>query len=390
MVEDARADERFAALACTWEVGIGAYTGVPLYWGDGRLFGTLCTLHPDPRTPASGEVALMALAGRVIMQALEAEAARQHRWQSARHALLASERRYGSLVELSPDAVLLTGPDGTLLMANPVAAAMFGYGGADAMLGQGLRDLVAAGDWPDTLLRLRTAAAGQTVRNLACALRRSDGSTFPAEVSVTVLAREDAVPEAWLIVARDVTERKALEARLEHQALHDSLTGLPNRTLLRDRLEQALHRARRQGTPFALLLLDLDRFKEVNDTFGHHYGDLLLRQLGGRLRGVVRESDTVGRLGGDEFAVVLPDTDAQGAVAAARKVRKALRPRFVLDGHGVDGGPASASSCTPSTGRTPRRSCGGPTSPCTRPSARPPASPSTRRPPTRTARSACG
>jgi diguanylate cyclase (GGDEF)-like protein len=114
----------------------------------------------------------------------------------------------------------------------------------------------------------------------------------------------------------DVTERRGQQTALEHQALHDSLTGLPNRVLLRDRLQQAI---------VAILLMDLDQFKQVNDTLGHHHGDLLLKLVGMRLATVLRSSDTIARLGGDEFAVVLPGVQDQAAVAhCARKILQAV------------------------------------------------------------------
>ncbi|RJQ48301.1 MAG: EAL domain-containing protein [Gammaproteobacteria bacterium] len=118
----------------------------------------------------------------------------------------------------------------------------------------------------------------------------------------------------------------------EHQALHDPLTGLPNRALLYNCLQQAISIGRREDTPFALLLMDLDRFKEVNDTLGHQRGDLLLRQIGPRLRNVLRDSDTLARLGGDEFAVVLPHTGANQATLVAQKILHALQEAMVVEG----------------------------------------------------------
>jgi len=132
---------------------------------------------------------------------------------------------------------------------------------------------------------------------------------------------------------RQATELRRQAEEKEYQALHDSLTDLPNRTLFRDRVGQALLRAKRDGAKVAVLLMDLDRFKEINDTLGHHSGDLLLQELGGRLRTLLRESDTVARLGGDEFALLLPgvaDASAAGQVAAA--IREALEEPFALQG----------------------------------------------------------
>jgi diguanylate cyclase (GGDEF)-like protein len=127
------------------------------------------------------------------------------------------------------------------------------------------------------------------------------------------------------------------QQRTQHQALHDGLTGLPNRTLLRDRSGQAIRQADRELSPAALLLIDLDRFKEVNDTLGHHYGDRLLIQVGERLQATVRQVDTVARLGGDEFAVLLPNiATGEGAVAVARKLLTTLEEPFTLEGLSLD------------------------------------------------------
>jgi len=128
--------------------------------------------------------------------------------------------------------------------------------------------------------------------------------------------------------------QRGIEAQAEQnrqQALHDGLTGLANRALLRDRVGQAIKLAQRTDGRFALLLLDLDRFKEVNDTLGHHYGDRLLQAVGPRLARELREADTVARLGGDEFTVLLPDTGLEAAVAVARKLLLALQETFVID-----------------------------------------------------------
>jgi diguanylate cyclase (GGDEF)-like protein len=141
----------------------------------------------------------------------------------------------------------------------------------------------------------------------------------------------------YRIVASASTQLRRQAATNEHQALHDALTGLPNRALLRDRIEQAIRLADRELTPAALLLLDLDRFKEVNDTLDHHHGDLLLVQVGERLRAVLRDVDTVARLGGDEFAVLLPRiATVEGAMAVAEKLRAAFDEPFQVEGLTLD------------------------------------------------------
>src|SRR2546428_630051 len=137
-------------------------------------------------------------------------------------------------------------------------------------------------------------------------------------------------------VALDITERKQAEDRLLHAVLHDALTGLPNRALFLDRLAHALDRTRRKGQPFGALLLDLDRFKHVNDGLGHLAGDRLLVAVAQRLRACVRPQDTVARFGGDEFTVLLEDIDgAADAVRVAERIRYDLSPPVEVDGHEV-------------------------------------------------------
>jgi diguanylate cyclase (GGDEF)-like protein len=131
---------------------------------------------------------------------------------------------------------------------------------------------------------------------------------------------------------RDVTDAKNQVVQLRHQATHDGLTNLPNRTHLFERLEHNIARARESGSVLALLVMDLDRFKEVNDTFGHHFGDVLLKQVAFRLRNQMRAGDMVARLGGDEFAMILPDAgDANAVARMARSILNALEQPFVVE-----------------------------------------------------------
>jgi diguanylate cyclase (GGDEF)-like protein len=158
----------------------------------------------------------------------------------------------------------------------------------------------------------------------------------------------------WVTTHEDVTERSRAEAKIAHLAHHDALTGLPNRALLRERLEQAVAALRQHGSPFAVLLLDLDRFKEVNDTLGHPAGDALLKIATKRLLGCVTDSDTVARLGGDEFAIIYRSPDpVTEAIALARKIRDLIVAPFDIDGHHVSIGTSVGISVAPIDGDDP-------------------------------------
>jgi diguanylate cyclase (GGDEF)-like protein/PAS domain S-box-containing protein len=179
---------------------------------------------------------------------------------------------------------------------------------------------------------------------------RADGSEF--EIDIQMVPVEDGGEVThWVAFVRDITLEKTQVVSLRHQATHDSLTGLPNRTLLFDALELAIGKARDEGSMLALLLMDLDRFKEVNDTFGHHFGDALLRQVAFRLQNQLRGDDMVARIGGDEFAMLVPETaDAHAAALAARRVLNALELPFVVEGQVLDVGASIGIALYPTHG----------------------------------------
>ncbi len=198
---------------------------------------------------------------------------------------------------------------------NPSAERLFGYAAIDVI-------------GTDARLLLDSLSPGETTGH------RSGGHEFPVDLSVGEMRRDCGGDQQHLLIfsIRDITARKQAEAALEHQALHDALTDLPNRVLLHDRLQQAIRAAQRDQTVVALLIMDLDRFKEVNDTFGHHTGDQLLEQLGERLGSVLRGSDTIARLGGDEFAVLLPTATLEDAHHIAGRLLELLKEPFSLGG----------------------------------------------------------
>jgi diguanylate cyclase (GGDEF)-like protein len=190
---------------------------------------------------------------------------------------------------------------------------------------------IAGDDRPVLDALLRSLGEGRAFQAEATAAR-ADGSPWALELHLMPAGTAGPRPLHWIGIVRDVSERKSQVAALRRQALHDSLTDLPNRILLYDRLEQEILKTGRLGKPLGLLFMDLNGFKEINDTFGHHCGDLLLRQVGPRLRPQLRTTDTVARLGGDEFAILLPEiTTAAGAMRVAQSLLDALVQPFLVE-----------------------------------------------------------
>jgi diguanylate cyclase (GGDEF)-like protein/PAS domain S-box-containing protein len=227
---------------------------------------------------------------------------------------------------------------GNTSFVNPATAHMIGRS-ADELLGRPIHDLLHH-SWPDGSAYPREACPALAVLSDGTVRRvndevfwRKNGTSFPVEYLSTPILDGGEIVGA-VVTFRDITERRQAETSLQHQAWHDVLTGLPNRTRLRVELE-SLMAVPERTEEFALLLIDLDRFKEVNDTIGHPCGDLLLQQVGPRLRAELRDLDTVARLGGDEFVVLLRGADAERASGVAERLVMALEQPFELDGFGV-------------------------------------------------------
>jgi len=210
----------------------------------------------------------------------------------------------------------------------------------------------SAVDWDGPVQSLMADTLRDGVGRAELTRCRADGTTFAAHVTLSLLHDEDGTLVGRVLCVQDITARKQLEAKLHRAALHDPLTDLPNRRLLVDRLEHALAVAARGGRMVAVLFIDLDEFKAVNDSYGHHVGDQLLIQCAERLQGCLREADTVARFGGDEFVVLLEAVaHTEEPAATAERLRHALRQPFDIDGAtlqiSASIGIASGSSCTP-------------------------------------------
>ena len=241
-----------------------------------------------------------------------------------------SESRFQTLVQSASDVILIARPATTITYQTPSALRILGYE-PGALEGKRLTSLLHPNDVESAIAAYGGVAfrAGTSV-TAEWRVRHGDGSWRYVEVVTNNLLGEPTV-EGIVLTLRDVTERKRLEEELKHQAFHDALSGLANRALFRDRLEHALARAARSLTSLAVLFLDLDDFKLVNDSLGHACGDELLVAVAGRLMGSLRSGDTAARFGGDEFAVLLEATDdLSDACHATERILADLRPPFAV------------------------------------------------------------
>ena len=254
-------------------------------------------------------------------------------------ALRESEVRARAVLQHVADGIVTAGEGGLIESFNRSARRLFGYR-AHEVIGQPLKLIVAPSHHDvfsaaaRALWTLATAndAPADPIETVGC---RKDGSCFAMEMDVS----EMQIGERSFTIAciRDISGRKAYTEALEHRTLHDELTGLPNRVLFGDRLDQAIAAADRAGEPRGILVVALDKLGDINDIRGHETGDGVLRAVAERLRGVLRDSDTVGRIGGDEFGILLAgETDVARAATIAWKIHNAFEDPYVINGHVID------------------------------------------------------
>lgn len=317
-------------------MGLHALTGIPLKVGN-QVAGVIGLAHVEPERTFTqdelillgrlGQLASLALGRATLYEKAQKELAERRRVEEA---LMLSEKQFRAIFEHANDALVILDNAGRCVDANPAACALDGRS-KEELLGSDVFSLVP----PERTQELRqlwaTFMQEGTFRGNYTMTRRS-GETCELELNAT----SNYLPGYHILIYRDVTQRKVLEQQLMHQAFHDSLTGLPNRALFHDRLTQSLARARRKATSVALLFLDLDEFKVINDSLGHKAGDRLLTQVGERLMMCVRAGDSVARLGGDEFTVLLEEIrDSSQVSRVAECIAEQLKVPFSLDGHEV-------------------------------------------------------
>jgi diguanylate cyclase (GGDEF)-like protein/PAS domain S-box-containing protein len=331
IAHDSHTDERFDSLAR--DHGIRSVVSVPLRHG-GTDVAHLQVHSPEPN--AFGEQTLHTL--ELLSVVLSSAVSRATEYEAKREQLEALAR-FRTIFEAAPIGMARLGLEGRVLEANPALVRMLGYA-PEVLAEQALLEFTH----PDDMERSRAsheelASGRRDSYRIEMRYVRRDGETIWAQATARLVRDADGAPGYVIAMIEDITKRKAAEeavlrqARLnEHQALHDSLTGLANRMVFRDRIELAIRRARREAEQVAVLMMDLDRFKEVNDSLGHHAGDRLLQELGIRLEGALRDSDTVARLGGDEFGILLARScGPQEMREVLRKVTDTVEQPIVLE-----------------------------------------------------------
>jgi diguanylate cyclase (GGDEF)-like protein/PAS domain S-box-containing protein len=252
-----------------------------------------------------------------------------------------SERLHRYLIDQSPDLIYTLDQAGRFTFVNERFDRLLGYR-RDELIGTHYSEIVHREDVKRAEYAFNERRTGQRASsNVELRIKRKGGDGSPCVIvlsAVGLYARRDASADGKSYVGtygvgRDISDRKRAEEIVSYHAYYDVLTGLPNRTLFRDRLRQAIAQARRRRSHLAVMFIDLDRFKLVNDTYGHVRGDLFLQQVAGRLRRQLRSSDTLSRLGGDEFTVLVPDLrSAEDAALKAQQFLDALRRPFIVEG----------------------------------------------------------
>lgn len=316
------------------DLHLGARTGLEILQTVKGRIRTPCVLLTGEASPETDHAALAAgavdylvkgeLDERVLERTIRYALGHARALRSVRE----SEERFRSVVEAATDGIALLDATGRIVTSNAAMEQVFGAEPAE-LDGLCFFDLVKTEGSALTEL-LANPEPGVNATNAEGSGRHRSGRHFPVEMSLSTWT-DDEGSRFWSAIVRDVTERKQLADQLVHQAFHDPLTGLANRTLLRERVDKAIASLNRRQGSVALLFLDLDDFKRINDTFGHEVGDELLTSVASRLLGCVRGDEIVARLGGDEFAVCVDNLeDARGVLRLADRIVHAMSLAFNL------------------------------------------------------------
>ena len=327
----------YAALAQSF--GLQACWAIPILSAKGQVLGTFANYHATPRSPTEEELLTIRRGAYMVGIAIEHHQT-EERLIAGQASLKESALHTQAILDNMADGVVTFNADGVIESFNKAASTMFGYP-AVAVIGSDIAVLTPPSRSKEYLpLRRKFLNLDGLIHetlSLEFEAQRRDGSVFPMALSVSKIA--NAGRAIGIGILRDITVSRKNEAEIRRLAFYDPLTELPNRRLLMDRIKHALLTTARTGQHGALMFLDLDHFKQLNDSLGHDIGDLLLQQVAQRLKACVREVDSVARLGGDEFVLLLeslssdPQEAAMQAEAIGIKVLSSLGQPYVLGEH---------------------------------------------------------
>jgi diguanylate cyclase (GGDEF)-like protein/PAS domain S-box-containing protein len=342
-IADLAREPGFVPTAFPARLGLHAAFGFPIRF-EGRVLGVVGVYSQEIRKPKEDLLNLFTAVGSQIGLFMERKRAEEE--------LRVSEEKLSSILGSIDNIVWSLCPGtGEMFYLNAAAEKVWGRPVADFMSDKNLWLRSVHPDDRERMRRSLDELLEQGVLTTQYRILRPDGEIRWLEDRVKVVHDQGGSPARLDGVATDITERKQYEASIEYLATHDALTRLPNRTLLADRLHQALAHAKRTGRPLALFFLDLDRFKDVNDSFGHALGDALLQAVAGRLLASVREGDTVARQGGDEFLILLSDLERMEDIEpVAHKIQRAMSQPFVIEGRELFIGGSIGASVYPADG----------------------------------------
>ncbi len=253
-----------------------------------------------------------------------------------------------ALISNSPLAIISFDHDGIVKTWNPAAEQIFGWKPCE-VIGCHI-PLISEDEQDEFGDLLAIMLQGKALTDVEFCCKKKNGDLIDISLSITLLLDKQGDISGGMTVITDISKRKQAEEIIKHMAYHDTLTGLPNRNLFYDRLIQALKQAKRNHSMFAVLFLDLDRFKVINDSLGHTFGDLLLHSVGERLQKCIREIDTIARQGGDEFTALLIDIDHEGVTLVANRILDSLSQPFILQDQEITITPSIGISLYPSDG----------------------------------------
>ena len=339
LCEDAEHDPRVDAAACR-QLGIRSMIVAPLFHRR-EAVGVIKAMGAPASAFDERDVQTLQLMAGLIGAAIGNRQAFQDKQtlledlQAASDATKASEQRARTIVESSLDAFVAIDIQGRITDWNHEAELTFGWS-HDEAIGQAMAELIVPERFRQAhsigMTHYRKTGEGPILgQRIQLQANGRNGREFPVEL--TINAVQHGQEQAFCAFLHDITERREAENRLTHMAQHDQLTGLPNRTLFNDRLEHAMARSKRSKHLMALMYVDVDGFKDINDAYGHSAGDELLAEFAARLRRSVRSADTVARFGGDEFLVLAEELQVSpGAIVLTEKIMDGLRDKFSIAG----------------------------------------------------------